>query len=108
IFLQARDGIRDFHVTGVQTCALPIWEVAVLLLILARHEVLEVSATPAHGRAVGLVPAVAEPGIHACVRLRLDAELRDPLDPLARSEERRVGTRGRQCWEIGSGGSKFR
>src|SRR5690606_41192478 len=20
------DGIRDFHVTGVQTCALPIWE----------------------------------------------------------------------------------
>src|SRR5690606_5149906 len=26
IFLfQAEDGIRDFHVTGVQTCALPIW-----------------------------------------------------------------------------------
>src|SRR5690606_17182648 len=23
-FLQAEDGIRDFHVTGVQTCALPI------------------------------------------------------------------------------------
>src|SRR5690606_40138181 len=23
--LQAEDGIRDFHVTGVQTCALPIW-----------------------------------------------------------------------------------
>src|SRR5690606_40327485 len=22
---QAEDGIRDFHVTGVQTCALPIW-----------------------------------------------------------------------------------
>src|SRR5690606_40348109 len=21
----AEDGIRDFHVTGVQTCALPIW-----------------------------------------------------------------------------------
>src|SRR5690606_35062825 len=29
-FFQAEDGIRDFHVTGVQTCALPIsttWEV---------------------------------------------------------------------------------
>src|SRR5690606_4299486 len=26
---QAEDGIRDFHVTGVQTCALPIWEVRV-------------------------------------------------------------------------------
>src|SRR5690606_39933701 len=24
-FFQAEDGIRDFHVTGVQTCALPIW-----------------------------------------------------------------------------------
>src|SRR5690606_40726103 len=26
-FFQAEDGIRDFHVTGVQTCALPIFEV---------------------------------------------------------------------------------
>src|SRR5690606_40599157 len=24
-FFQAEDGIRVFHVTGVQTCALPIW-----------------------------------------------------------------------------------
>src|SRR5690606_40078660 len=26
-FFQAEDGIRDFHVTGVQTCALPILRV---------------------------------------------------------------------------------
>src|SRR5690606_40033178 len=26
-FFQAEDGIRDFHVTGVQTCALPIFSV---------------------------------------------------------------------------------
>src|SRR5690625_6096518 len=26
-FFQAEDGIRDGHVTGVQTCALPIWPV---------------------------------------------------------------------------------
>src|SRR5690606_40388507 len=26
-FFQAEDGIRDFHVTGVQTCALPILSV---------------------------------------------------------------------------------
>src|SRR5215510_8554471 len=26
-FFQAEDGIRDGHVTGVQTCALPIWTV---------------------------------------------------------------------------------
>src|SRR5215475_11746817 len=28
-FFQAEDGIRAFHVTGVQTCALPIWSLAV-------------------------------------------------------------------------------
>src|SRR5690606_39684994 len=27
-FFQAEDGIRDFHVTGVQTCALPIYSAA--------------------------------------------------------------------------------
>src|SRR3989454_8192467 len=27
-FFQAEDGIRDYKVTGVQTCALPIWDVA--------------------------------------------------------------------------------
>src|SRR2546426_1379384 len=26
-FFQAEDGIRDYKVTGVQTCALPIWDV---------------------------------------------------------------------------------
>src|SRR5439155_11504793 len=26
LFIQAEDGIRDGHVTGVQTCALPIWK----------------------------------------------------------------------------------
>src|SRR5256885_5879510 len=25
-FFQAEDGIRDYKVTGVQTCALPIWQ----------------------------------------------------------------------------------
>src|SRR5690606_3622349 len=25
VYVQAEDGIRDFHVTGVQTCALPIY-----------------------------------------------------------------------------------
>src|SRR5690606_39971438 len=29
-FFQAEDGIRDFHVTGVQTCALPISTARVL------------------------------------------------------------------------------
>src|SRR5439155_2425235 len=34
-FFQAEDGIRDGHVTGVQTCALPILDDALLLLTLA-------------------------------------------------------------------------
>src|SRR5215475_14818148 len=29
-FFQAEDGIRDFHVTGVQTCALPIYDTVAL------------------------------------------------------------------------------
>src|SRR5256885_5991103 len=29
-FFQAEDGIRDYKVTGVQTCALPIWHGAAL------------------------------------------------------------------------------
>src|SRR5690606_41024530 len=31
------DGIRDFHVTGVQTCALPIWQRALGRLAVWRH-----------------------------------------------------------------------
>src|SRR5690606_39442645 len=31
------DGIRDFHVTGVQTCALPIFSVSDLQRILIEH-----------------------------------------------------------------------
>src|SRR5207302_8289375 len=27
-FFQAEDGIRDFHVTGVKTCALPIYTIS--------------------------------------------------------------------------------
>src|SRR5690606_39442639 len=30
-FFQAEDGIRDFHVTGVQTCALPIFHLRPIL-----------------------------------------------------------------------------
>src|SRR5690606_40576705 len=39
-FFQAEDGIRDFHVTGVQTCALPI-------------SVLMFTSGPNHGEAIG-------------------------------------------------------
>src|SRR6266513_5158627 len=32
-FFQAEDGIRDRNVTGVQTCALPIWEPSDVVLV---------------------------------------------------------------------------
>src|SRR5205085_8235879 len=35
-FFQAEDGIRDLTVTGVQTCALPIYQLAWSLAILTR------------------------------------------------------------------------
>src|SRR5258706_5525792 len=71
---QAEDGIRDWSVTGVQTCALPIWQrwveqadnggssIAHLLLHVARHQDLAVSTAirnhpplfAAHRAALGL------------------------------------------------------
>src|SRR5690606_39811612 len=65
-FFQAEDGIRAFHVTGVQTCALPIW-------------VVERSGGPTgRHRARSARP-----------RLR-------PTPRKSRSEERRVGKESRQ------------
>src|SRR5690606_39650795 len=39
-FFQAEDGIRDFHVTGVQTCALPISHAVITNEIFANDECL--------------------------------------------------------------------
>src|SRR2546426_45271 len=39
-FFQAEDGIRDYKVTGVQTCALPIWR-----LFISFRDTTRVSAT---------------------------------------------------------------
>src|SRR5205807_6565559 len=68
-FFQAGDGIRDYRVTGVQTCALPICVVS------------------SRGRDGG------SQGLRACVgaRLRAAGGARTPR----RSEERRVGKEGR-------------
>src|ERR671927_998506 len=40
-FFQAEDGIRDHCVTGVQTCALPIWFVAEAIDQFARYPVMD-------------------------------------------------------------------
>src|SRR2546426_11131717 len=46
-FFQAEDGIRDYKVTGVQTCALPIWMVAVRVDADPGRHVLHLAAQPA-------------------------------------------------------------
>src|SRR5699024_12000615 len=53
-FFQAEDGIRDRNVTGVQTCALPIFDVGDEA---PRADVLEGTGELAHARGGGRVPA---------------------------------------------------
>src|SRR5690606_30695904 len=46
---QAEDGIRDFHVTGVQTCALPLISLSLLRCHFCRHLLsVKVHATHLH------------------------------------------------------------
>src|SRR5690606_39790859 len=98
-FFQAEDGIRDFHVTGVQTCALPISEV----YLGAAQAVLE------QGQQVLLmVPEInLTPQLELSLRTRLSAiggpdclaVLHSGLaDGERRSEERRVGKECRSRW----------
>src|SRR5690606_40686275 len=89
-FFQAEDGIRDFHVTGVQTCALPI---------------LDRRALPRAGGRVAVAGGRAQPrgrGVDA-QRTRGGAgdRRRTRRGTGARSEERRVGKEGRCRWARG-------
>src|SRR5690606_39529594 len=82
-FFQAEDGIRDFHVTGVQTCALPIsvaWSAATPPRCDRR-----LSASRAMGKTRDVSPRVA-------------AINPTPQASRSRSEERRVGKECRSRW----------
>src|SRR5688500_20186955 len=73
-FFQAEDGIRDYKVTGVQTCALPIYH-------LHKHpHMLSIYIQP-------LVKLLLSKHLPGGTRLSKDATI-------ARSEERRVGKEG--------------
>src|SRR5205807_3741864 len=87
-FFQAEDGIRDYKVTGVQTCALPIWATYIL-------------AALARGCRPWL-PTVAPPGLGGLLLRLLGKFLVQFADAqtLGRSEERRVG---KECRGRGSG-----
>src|SRR5690606_39748829 len=77
-FFQADDGIRDFHVTGVQTCALPIFLPPCEALSRSRGDV-HLLSTGRLGEGSGVIQLLPELGRRA-LDLHFD-----------RSEERRVG-----------------
>src|SRR5690606_40695702 len=95
-FFQAEDGIRDFHVTGVQTCALPI------CLEIGREGVVVVAGGGLRGPAepAAVVADAAVPGGQQGALLALPgvAVQRVAVDQ-HRSEERRVG---KECKTAGS------
>src|SRR2546426_1054161 len=51
-FFQAEDGIRDYKVTGVQTCALPISPGASFYFVHSYYPVVAGAASPASGRPI--------------------------------------------------------
>src|SRR5207253_6343952 len=98
----AEDGIRDGHVTGVQTCALPIWMINEML-DLDRMEAGKIRIQPKPVDLNSLVREVVERAQASSEKHRLRTELDQALpiinaDPDRRSEERRVGKEGRARW----------
>src|SRR3712207_8222171 len=90
-FFQAEDGIRDIGVTGVQTCALPICQ----MLLLLRAGVHEVHSGVAVVRGEDLAVR------HTVTQVRMRAFGEQEVDAyahLGRSEERRVGKECRSRW----------
>src|SRR5690606_41052606 len=89
-FFQAEDGIRDFHVTGVQTCALPILVRVYGETAGESADGMRRSSLPADAFLVGLLvlATAVQPGSSLCIRCL----------NIGRSEERRVGKECRWRW----------
>src|SRR5690606_40611556 len=91
---QAEDGIRDFHVTGVQTCALPISldpDAVPAVIFVTAYDQHALRAFELHAVDYLLKPFDDERFEIALERARSRIE-RGHLVGLSRSEERRVGT----------------
>src|SRR5438093_6089704 len=89
-FFQAEDGIRDWSVTGVQTCALPIYLRSAGRAKIKSSERLSNPASRSVRTAAPIRAASWERCIHAKTWSSNDWAPR-----LTRSEERRVGKEGR-------------
>src|SRR5256886_7042908 len=91
-FFQAEDGIRDLTVTGVQTCALPIYIAGEPPFHECRHSV---AALDTAERRAGDATARDQVARHDVESL---SPARDAGDSAERSEERRVGKECRSRW----------
>src|SRR5256886_3180936 len=90
-FFQAEDGIRDLTVTGVQTCALPIYTRRSCSFATQRQPQPQITPGWACDEAVPGAP------VHLRIRLpRRPAVFRQAVN--LRSEERRVGKECRSRW----------
>src|SRR3712207_6940625 len=90
-FFQAEDGIRDIGVTGVQTCALPIWPPFNYVATTA----VRAACAPLGAAPEAFVRRLPRAGL-AASRLPNGRTLR--LWSRGRSEERRVGKECRSRW----------
>src|SRR2546425_3508605 len=90
-FFQAEDGIRDKLVTGVQTCALPIFEYGIMA---AYAEGLSVLRSANAGKQKHGIDAETTP-LRDPEHYLYDLNLSDIAE---RSEERRVGKECRSRW----------
>src|SRR3712207_9174506 len=90
---QAEDGIRDIGVTGVQTCALPIYQPAALGLEVLQIVRDRVDHLPGDAALLRAQPLRLE---HELVPASLDGG--PQLLRVGRSEERRVGKECRSRW----------
>src|SRR5690606_40939220 len=88
-FFQAEDGIRDFHVTGVQTCALPIFVTFVNWGGYNEPLFREASGAQEAGYAGRLIPGAM---VYALAEGLI---MQTNVLHGTRSEERRVGKEGR-------------
>src|SRR5690606_40627537 len=97
-FFQAEDGIRDFHVTGVQTCALPICTVIGAAKLLEIHEQTAKNLLHTARLRAGATTTLALARLYA-KELPSPAVLRRKAKARSRrrSEERRVG-KERRVW----------
>src|SRR5690606_40021935 len=81
-FFQAEDGIRDFHVTGVQTCALPISSATSL-----NSNCFKYRRPPW----INFVERLDVPAAKSCMSTSAAFNPRLAASSKTRSEERRVG-----------------